>query len=215
MTAVYIVVFSRKRSGEIQKIQIDDIENPRIEECSESKVPMAHFVIRGKKNRAVPVIIRAEVYDWINVILKHRSAAGLAASNRYLFGLPHPTEQDTYVDICKAVSKFAQRCGAKKPELLSGTKLRKQFATQCRQLNLRDDQVQDLANFMGHHKDIHMAHYRKDGANAELLNFGPVLLEMEKGKISGASKSRKKDPYARTEKDHVPTIETHAGISLL
>lgn len=222
VTAVHIEVFSKKRSGEIQKINIEDVENPRMIECpevdlktrKEAKVEMAHFVVRGKKNRTVSVIIRNEVLDWIKVILKHRSTAGVPENNRYLFGLPHPTETEHLVDICKAVSKFAKQCGAQKPELLGGTKLRKQFATQCRQLNLRDDQVQDLANFMGHHKDIHLAHYRKDGANAELQNFAPVLLQLERGKLASVSESGKRDTHKRTIRDDVTTLESSTGIIL-
>ncbi|KAK9880206.1 hypothetical protein WA026_010080 [Henosepilachna vigintioctopunctata] len=41
-----------------------------------------------------------------------------------------------------------------------GTELRKHFATKCSTMNLEDVKLKDIADYMGHHTNIHLEHYR-------------------------------------------------------
>lgn len=56
--------------------------------------------------------------------------------------------------------KFSIECGASMPQTLRGTTLRKHIATYTAMLGIEEQQVTDLANFMGHNKDIHKDIYR-------------------------------------------------------
>lgn len=56
--------------------------------------------------------------------------------------------------------QFSRECGATIPSSLWGTTLRKQIATYTAMLNIEDTQVDNLANFMGHAKEIHKSIYR-------------------------------------------------------
>lgn len=47
--------------------------------------------------------------------------------------------------------------------------MRKHIATCCISLNLSEDQVTDLANFMGHDKNIHKSHYRQPIPELEII----------------------------------------------
>lgn len=60
-------------------------------------------------------------------------------------------------------------------KLLRGTLLRKHVATVCMALNLSNNEVEDLANFMGHAKEIHLRHYRQPIAHRDILQVSRLL----------------------------------------
>jgi len=51
-----------------------------------------------------------------------------------------------------AIQKLSKDCGAKNPENLTSTKLRKQVATVAQLLNLSESDIEQLATFMRHSK---------------------------------------------------------------
>lgn len=57
------------------------------------------------------------------------------------------------------------------------------MATTCTNLNLRDHEVSDLANFMGHADRIHKEHYRQPILSREIFQVSK-LLEIVHGKDS-------------------------------
>lgn len=72
--------------------------------------------------------------------------------------------------------KYSLISGAKIPTSLRGTMLRKHIATVCISLDMSEHEVNDLADFMGHHEKIHKSHYRqsvitKDLAVSRLLKY--------------------------------------------
>lgn len=135
------------------------------------------ITIRGKKNRTVPVLLYPQLVKNIDLILKYRIQAKVPAHNKYLFGLPYYNKKRTkVVDACEAMRKYSSLCGAKIPEFpLRGTKLRKHIATQCVNLNLDDNEVSDLANFMGHAEKIHKEIYRQPIKSREILGISRLL----------------------------------------
>lgn len=64
------------------------------------------------------------------------------------------------------------------PLRLRGTKLRKHIATRCITLNLSDPDVTELANYLGHNKNIHMQHYRQSIPQFEIIK---MLLKITQG----------------------------------
>ncbi|XP_029157900.1 uncharacterized protein LOC114943614 [Nylanderia fulva] len=70
---------------------------------------------------------------------------------------------------------FSKKCDAQIPHSLRGTELRKHIATTCITLNLSDNEVDDLANFMGHHEKIHKRHYRQSIAAVEIVRMTKFL----------------------------------------
>lgn len=71
--------------------------------------------------------------------------------------------------------KFAKKCGAAKPDTLKGTLLRKHIATMCITFNLSENEVSDLANFLGHADRIHREHYRQPIITREILQMSKLL----------------------------------------
>lgn len=134
------------------------------------------FSIRGKLMRTVPVILHSQLLECLQMILKYRSNAKVSSKNPFLFGTPSDNKKRfKYLRACVLLRKFSENCGAKLPHSLRGTQLRKHIATCCISLNLSEDQVTDLANFMGHDKNIHKSHYRQPIPELEIIRITQFL----------------------------------------
>lgn len=188
-TLTSLQVFNRRRAGEVQRIELNDFKNLQTlqdqqdqdifipENILHQKKEYARFTIRGKLGREVPVLLYRELIDCIHLLNKYRKEAGLV-ENPYIFGIPETKRK--CLDACALMREFSVACGAKKPETLRGTTLRKQVATQSLMFNLSETEVEDLANFMGHEKAIHKEHYRIPIVTREITRMSK-LLEMAQG----------------------------------
>ncbi|KAG5890676.1 hypothetical protein JTB14_011642 [Gonioctena quinquepunctata] len=76
------------------------------------------------------------------------------------------------------MKKYSGESGIPHPEHLRGNQLRQHIATQSAMMDLREHEVDDLANFMGHAEKIHREHYqipvvtRDIGRISQLLGMG-------------------------------------------
>lgn len=185
-TLISLQLFNRRRAGEIERIFIDDyntrtgIDKDLLKSLSPNSKRLAEnyvrFVIRGKLNRTVPVLMSKEIVDSIEILLKHRRSAGVRPENRYLFGVAGMNKlRSKYLRSCTLMRKFATECGAVFPLTLRGTTLRKHIATNCINLNLSESEIADVANFMGHSDKIHKEHYRQPILTREILRMSRVL----------------------------------------
>ncbi|KAG5864757.1 hypothetical protein JTB14_020181 [Gonioctena quinquepunctata] len=134
----------------------------------------ARFFIRGKLNRQVPVILSKELINCIEVLLEYRDQYGVPKSNPYLFGVPGRSH--ITLKACNLMRYYAKACGAPNPTRLRGTELRKQIATACSLYKLSDPLVEDMANHLGHHIDIHKKSYRQS-IGRELPVITNILLK--------------------------------------
>lgn len=109
--AAYILVFNRRRVGDIQNILISGLK--RIE-CIDKKTDPEEFnlldesgkkiskkifriAIRGKRNRTVAVIANTDIIKEINLIIRHRVSANVPQRIEYLFGLPNNVDDQIRV----------------------------------------------------------------------------------------------------------------------
>lgn len=76
----------------------------------------------------------------------------MPAENPYLFARPGVF---TNIRGCDCLRKYAEQSKIENPELLRSTKSRKQVATLCQLLDLMDQELEQVARFMGH--DIRLA----------------------------------------------------------
>ncbi|XP_050459357.1 uncharacterized protein LOC126855594 [Cataglyphis hispanica] len=185
-------VFNRRRAGEIERVTIEDFHTregitketyldlykslgTNLQQVADKYV---RFLIRGKLGRTVPVILDVELVRCIELILKHRKNANIPEKNPYVFGIPNNTSNKRYfkyLRACILMRNFSKKCGAQIPHLLRGTELRKHIATTCITLNLSENEVDDLANFMGHHEKIHKRHYRQSIPAIEIIRMTKFL----------------------------------------
>ncbi|XP_037813667.1 uncharacterized protein LOC119604853 isoform X2 [Lucilia sericata] len=190
-TLIFIQIFNRRRAGEIERLTLSNYKNKEgitgnIEEdilktISEESLDFAkQFVrisIRGKLGRTVSVLLNPLCVQAIEEIIKHREAAGITSSNEYIFcKRSTSTLSKEYFRACPLLKQFSMECGARIPESLRGTTLRKHIATHTSLLNVEEASVDRLANFMGHHKDIHKNFYRMSVPVSEITCVSKLLM---------------------------------------
>ncbi|KAL4704338.1 hypothetical protein ACJJTC_019383 [Scirpophaga incertulas] len=186
-----IILLNRRRPGELQRLLLSTYQdcnnsNNSYEEfdrviSSAEKYLVKSFkriVIRGKRGRGVPVLLSDDVQSDIDLLISVRSNY-IPDNNNYLFAKP-----GCQTPLCgyKVVAMYAKSCGAKNPKAITTTKLRKHLATLTQMLNLKDTDIEQLANFMGHTQAIHRQNYRLPDDIYQTAKISKLLLLMENGK---------------------------------
>lgn len=144
--------------------------------------------IRGKLNRVVPVLLNSKMHDSIELLLKYRKNIGISSKNPYVFGLPNSNpKRHRFLRATVLMQKFSKNCGAKKPSTLRGTSLRKHIATKCADMEMNETEISRVANFMGHHVDIHKNIYRQPVAKVDILSMSRVLEQAQTHKNDSES----------------------------
>lgn len=93
-------------------------------------------------------------------------------------------ESRGHIRGCDVIRKHASLCGASKPEYLRSTRLRKHIATASQVMNLKDNELDLLARFLGHDMRVHQEFYRLPEQTLHLAKVSKVLLHMESGAIA-------------------------------
>ncbi|XP_041858770.1 uncharacterized protein LOC121650996 [Melanotaenia boesemani] len=137
--------------------------------------------IRGKRNRKVPILLTPDMLRSMEALVAHRRACAVPDENPFFFSRP---EAETHLRGSDAIRQIAKECGAKHPETLSSTKLRKQISTLSTVLNLKDHEMDVLANFLGHDIRVHRQYYRLPEGTLELAKVSKVLCALEQGRLS-------------------------------
>ncbi|KAH9645932.1 hypothetical protein HF086_011394 [Spodoptera exigua] len=114
------------------------------------------IVIRGKRGRGVPVLLTDEVQSDIDLLISVRRNY-ISDKNDFLFA--KPGSEGTLCGY-KVLKKYASASGAQNPAAITTTKLRKHLATLTQMFNLKDSNIEQLANFMGHTQAVHRQNYR-------------------------------------------------------
>ncbi|KAF5277579.1 hypothetical protein FQR65_LT15956 [Abscondita terminalis] len=194
-TLLSLLIFNRRRPGELERIKLRDyaslqgiqnVENLTTEQIRAART-YKRFQIRGKLNRSVPVLVHWEVELSINLIIKYRGNANVPEANPYIFGLPSNDNRHQYMRACVILRDISSKCGAVKPELLRVTVLRKQIATECAILDLSDNVIKDVANFMGHAEKIHNDIYRLPVETRDIAQMSTILEIVQGGNVSDES----------------------------
>ncbi|XP_047669341.1 uncharacterized protein LOC125141181 isoform X1 [Tachysurus fulvidraco] len=187
-----IILFNRRREGEVSSMPLSafltrDTSDPHADvdwALSEVEKKLCrHFsriVIRGKRGRPVPVLLTPKMLGALELLVKNRETCGVLKENVYLFA--RPTAMSHYRGL-DCIRNFAKHCGADSPYALTSTKLRKQAATLSTVLNLRDTDLDQLANFLGHDIRIHREYYRLPEKTLQLAKVSKVLMALEQGRV--------------------------------
>jgi hypothetical protein len=164
-----IILFNRRRSGEASRMAVSDYEKSlQCTSLNDNDIELSHMEkmiakslhrveIIGKKGRKVPILLTAKMYKAIRLIVQNRAAVGLHADNGYVFACLNGAGYLRGSDILRV---FSEQCGAERPEAIRSTKLRKHIATLTQVMNLKENDLDILANFMGHDIRVHREFYR-------------------------------------------------------
>ncbi|KAH0561064.1 hypothetical protein KQX54_012050 [Cotesia glomerata] len=186
---IQLQLFNRKRAGEMERFELGDYNKMKFitekeegyrslskEEKQRAK-EYGHTVIQGKLYKSVPLLLSAKVRDGINVVVKYRKEARISSKNPFVFGISG-YYKDAHLCASNVMRKLSELCGAKKPELLRGTPLRKQMATKCSEMQLDSTQTSKVADYLGHDVLVHKKVYQQR-AKTDILNMSTILLKAQ------------------------------------
>ncbi|KAM3612304.1 uncharacterized protein V6R79_006508 [Siganus canaliculatus] len=195
VTLAQLIVFNRRRAGEVSKMTLDcfmsrdqtELHGDIAAGLSLFEQQMSkHFSrveIMGKRGRKVAVLLNPDHVSAIKLLVDKREACGVPMENPFLFGRPKCSATSFYRGQ-DCIRVFANQCGAQNPENLRSTQLRKHMATMSQILNLKDNELDQLANFLGHDIRVHRDYYRLPDATIEIAKISKLLLAMEKGTLT-------------------------------
>ncbi|XP_029007539.1 uncharacterized protein LOC114856073 isoform X2 [Betta splendens] len=193
VTLCDVILFNRRRAGELSKMSLNAFTlrntsstHPDVElSLSELEKKLCkHFQrieIRGKRGRKVPILLTPDVLASMELMVKTRRSCAVLDENPFMFGRPQALSHLRGSDV---IRQIAQSCGAKHPEALSSTKLRKHMATMSKILNLKENEMDDLADFLGHDIRVHRQYYRLPEGTLQLAKISKVLMALERGQLS-------------------------------
>jgi len=201
VTFVQLILLNRRRVGELQRITLktykENIEkkiSTEFDQCltETERILLKSFhriTVRGKRGRGVPVLFTEKMVSATNLLLKLRSNF-ISETNIYLFG---QTNSNNCITGFKAISKYVRLAGVENPKAITSTKLRKHLATMSQVVNLTDQDLDQLASFMGHTTNIHKEYYRLPNDVFQTAKISKLLLLSEKGKLSKFKGKRLED----------------------
>ena len=191
VTLASVLVFNRKRSGEVSRMKMVDFDKCEkgnaggniTEGLSEFERRLCGVLwrmeIRGKKGRNVPVLLVQDIKDSMELLRSVREDAGVHHDNLFFFAM----KSGGYVRGCDVLRKYSKLCGATNPEYLRSTRLRQHIGTVCQVMNLKENEQDILASFMGHDLRIHREFYRLPERTLQLAKVSKVLLQLQAGNI--------------------------------
>lgn len=188
-----LLLFNKRRVGELQRILLDTYvkhqdtkpsgEFERLLSPSEKILikSLKRIVIRGKRGRGVPVLIDKVTQEGIDLILEHRNNF-FATYNPYLFGR---CNSESCISGYHVFRNHVSRAlgDSKKTQSLTSTKLRKYLATISQILKMKNEDLEQLATFMGHTTKTHNEWYRLPSDIYQTAKVSKILLLAQNNSI--------------------------------
>lgn len=195
-----LIMFNRRRQGEASAMTVDAFMKARAnpEGHPEIMASLSKFeqhlastllrvVIRGKKGRGVPLLLTKDMQRSVELLLESRDAVSVSSSPHIFVNTM--SAESRPLRGCDCVRKFTRLSGARCPEAITSTKLRKHIATMSQVINLKDNELDLLASFLGHDIRVHREVYRMPEATTQLALISKLLLASEKGLATWKGKS--------------------------
>lgn len=193
VTLALAITFNRRRAGEVSRMLLTAFRSRNKSALHDDlaicltpfeRKMCEYFTrveIRGKRGRMVPVLLKPSMVTAMELLAEMRERCSVPNDNLFMFGRP---EALSAYRGGECLQKYTKRCGAKHPEALTSTKLRKHIATMSQVLNLEENESDQLADFLGHDIRIHRQYYRLPQGTLQLARMSKVLLAMERGSVS-------------------------------
>jgi hypothetical protein len=193
VTLTQVVIFNRRRGGEVERMQLSAFTANSFKNVSEdiegclSEVERALcrefrlIYIEGKRGRKVPVLLTKAAQSQVNLLISKRGSVGIPVANKFLFARRNSFEPYRSSDCLR---KYARESGATNPGAITSTRLRKHVATMSQMLALKDNELDLLASFLGHSIRVHEEFYRLPEQTLQVAKVSKVLIAMERGQLS-------------------------------
>ncbi|KAG5875204.1 hypothetical protein JTB14_016982 [Gonioctena quinquepunctata] len=191
-TLALLVLFNRRRIGEIQFLDMESYERPPenlnqdemlscLTEFEKSLCNMfKRVVVFGKGSKPVPILFSKKIQKYTDLIIQIRRTTNFVPKeNKYVFATSGSTR---WISGSAVLQKLARECGAQQPELLTSTRFRKQIATLLQLMSFEKDELLQVAKFMGHTEKTHTEFYRLTDNTYQTAKVAKILMLLESGK---------------------------------
>lgn len=191
-----IILFNKRRSGEASRMKMNDfINRPKwSDQCTEElKNSLTEFEqklaeklilveIIGKRGRRVPILLKADTKDAIDLLIKTRDVVGISKENPYVFARTGNSTGNIRGHDC--LRKFCIEAELEQPKNVTSTKLRKYVSTVCQVFDLTENEYDWLARHLGHDIRVHREFYRLHESAVELTKVSRLLMVVDEGKVN-------------------------------
>ncbi|KAJ8966518.1 hypothetical protein NQ317_002528 [Molorchus minor] len=189
-TLVHIMVFNRRRPGDVEKSQLTEyatlqtVPSECLEMIDDKKKRLAmtygRYITRGKLNSPSPLLVSDIDMSAIKVILKYRRDAKVEDNNPYLFAQPAGTAT-RFVSAGLAPKEFCLQKGLHNVNV-TATKMRKHLATVTGNLEHEKVNMVILLNAIGEESST-------SNQNKELIRIEPCYENQLRDDINRLSDS--------------------------
>ncbi|XP_059367596.1 uncharacterized protein LOC132106022 [Carassius carassius] len=209
-----IIVFNKKREVEASRLTLETylkadtgpVNKDIYETLSPVEKQMSHrltrLVTHGKTGRKVSILLLERTKASLDFLVEKRREVGILEENPFLFARLSTT---TNLRGCDCLRRYAEESKAKNPELLRSTRLRKHVATLSQLLDLSNQELEQVARFMGHDIRVLCEYYRQTDKTFQVAKIGKLLFAMEHGAESLKGKSLQTPDSVISGKRHAVT----------
>ena len=103
--------------------------------------------ITGKRGRTVPVLLTKNMKEAVDLIMSKRQDAGVTEKNEFVFGRAN-SGLIGHIRGNDVLRKLVLQVDLRYPETIKSTKLRKHIATMTKLVNLKDNELDVVPNFL-------------------------------------------------------------------
>ncbi|KAL0970083.1 hypothetical protein UPYG_G00236930 [Umbra pygmaea] len=192
VTLNQVILFNRRREGEVSNMLMKSyISKDKTKMHEDIAVGLSSFEkklceyfqrveICGKRGRKVPILLAPDMIAAMDLLVEKRTECKVPSKNQYMFARPYALTHFRGGDCFR---KYGKACGARNPGALTSTKLRMQISTLSTILNLKENEMDQLANFLGHDIRVHREYYRLPESTLQLAKMSKLLIAMQKGSL--------------------------------
>lgn len=147
-----VIIFNRLREGEVSRMELSTFKERKQTDVNGMAVyltPLKNkrdFVTRaeihGKQGRGVSILLKPSMVSAMELLVETRELCGVPKENIYMFARPGALSAYRGGNC---IQMLAKESGAKHPEALTSTNLRKQVAPLSQGLNLQENEADQLA----------------------------------------------------------------------
>ena len=193
ITLCKMIIFNKRRGGEVSRISLTDYgmrskwsskKNEDIfNSLSDLEKKLADRLdlmkVRGKRGRHVPIILTPEVVQSMDLLVKDRPYIGIKESNKYFFA----NKGDKYIRGHDVLHEVIVKVNLRNPSAITSTNLRKYVATVTQIVALEKEELEWVADHLGHNIEVHRDFYRLQESTLEISKVSKLLLAIENGCI--------------------------------
>ena len=192
ITLCKLIIFNKRRGGEVSRITVRDFidrsgwQSSKNEDIFaslsnlEKKLSerLALIKVRGKRGRHVPILLTPEAVQAMDLLVQDRKNIGfIKQENHYFFA----NKGSKYFRGCDVLHEIIARVELKNPSAITSTNLRKYVATVTQIISLEKEELEWVADHLGHDIEVHREFYRLQESTLEVSKVSKLLLAIDNG----------------------------------